>query len=222
MKSLLLLSLFFISLYGRNPYPYATLGDVIYDNAKKVQALEKIPEFSLYSLKIKKYMKDIKSAKKEGFKLESGKSKEKKAYLQKLRNLAKEYDFFRHLVETSYKKALKDDDVVLVYALINSGLLDTKRYKQEILDFYFEHMDTMPTKGLIQSYLDEDAKLRKKRAQERKRHLNKRQKELERIKRIREADRREQERLEEQLQKELLQKKKEIREYQLRELSKTI
>jgi hypothetical protein len=100
--------------------------------------------------------------------------------------------------------------------------LDTQRYKKEILDFYFDHVGEMQTTGLIQSYLDEDAKLRKKREAQRKRYLSKKQRELERIKRIRQKDKLEQERLEQQLQKELMQKKKEIQEYQKKELSKTI
>ncbi len=220
-KTLFLILLFSIALYAKNPYPFAALGDVIYENADKVQKLKNIDGFSIYNEKIQKYLKDVKRAKEEGFALEAGKKKDKKAYLNKLRALAKEYGLFRRSVEVSFQDALKDKNVKLVEQLINSGLLDTNRYKKEILDFYFNHVGKMSTKGLIESYLDEDAKLRKKREAQRKRYLSKKQRELERIKRIRKKDKLEQERLEKQLQEELIQKKKEIQEYQKKELSKT-
>ena len=220
-KIILSMLLLFVALEAKNPYPFAALGDVIYDNADKVAKLQNIKEFSIYDVKIKQYLRDVKKAKEEGFALETGKVKDKKAYLNKLRALAKEYDFFRRSVEASFKKAIKDANVKLVEQLINSGLLDTDRYKKEILDFYFDHVGEMSTDGLIQSYLDEDAKLRKKREAQRKRYLSKKQRELERIKRIRQKDQLEQERLEQKLQQELIQKKKEIQEYQKRELSKT-
>ena len=186
-----------------------------------MELLKNIDGFSIYNEKIQKYLKDVKRAKEEGFALEAGKKKDKKAYLNKLRALAKEYDLFRRSVEVSFQDALKDKNVKLVEQLINSGLLDTNRYKKEILDFYFNHVGKMSTKGLIESYLDEDAKLRKKREAQRKRYLSKKQRELERIKRIRKKDKLEQERLEKQLQEELIQKKKEIQAYQKKELSKT-
>ena len=220
-KTLLLILLFSIGLYAKNPYLFSALGDVIYDNVDKVKKLKNIEGFSIYDTKIQQYISDVKKAKEEGFALEAGKIKDKKAYLNKLRALAKEYDFFRRSVEASFQKAIKDANVKLVEQIINSGLLDTDRYKKEILDFYFDHVGEMSTKGLIQSYLDEDAKLRKKREAQRKRYLTKKQRELERIKKIRQKDKLEQERLERKLQEELLKKKKEIQEYQKRELSKT-
>ena len=220
-KTLFLILLLSLGLYAKNPYPFSALGDVIYDNVDKVEKLKNIQDFSIYDEKIKNYLSDVKKTKEEGFALEAGKVKDKKAYLNKLRALAKEYDFFRRSVEASFQKAVKDANVKLVEQLINSGLLDTDRYKKEILDFYFDHVGEMSTKGLIQSYLDEDAKLRKKREAQRKRYLSKKQRELERIKRIRLKDKEEQERLEKQLQEELMKKKKEIQAYQKRELSKT-
>ena len=220
-KIILSMLLLFVALEAKNPYPFAALGDVIYDNADKVQKLQNIDGFLIYNDKIQKYLRDVKRAKEEGFALEAGKKKDKKAYLNRLRTLAKEYDLFRRSVEVSFEEAVKNKNVKLVEQLINSGLLDTDRYKKEILDFYFDHVGEMSTEGLIQSYLDDDAKLRKKRAAQRKRYLSKKQRELERIKRIRKKDKLEQERLEKQLQQELIQKKKEIQAYQKKELSKT-
>jgi hypothetical protein len=221
-KILLLLLFILLPLEARNPYPFAALGDVIYNNVSKIENLKSIADCSEYNKKIDSYIARVKAVKKEGFELEAKKRQNKKEYLQKLRSLAKEYDFFRYCVDKRYEEAVENNNVMLVSQLINSGLLNTEQYKQEILDFYFAHVGEMPTEGLIQSYLDEDAKLRKKREAQRKRYLSKKQKEQERIKRIRQEDLKEQQRLEQKLQRELLKKKKEIREYQKKELSKTI
>jgi hypothetical protein len=221
-KLFLLLFFTWLTLEARNPYPFAALGDVIYNNASKIEYLKSIADCKEYSKKIDNYLAKVKAVKKEGFELEAKKHQNKKEYLQKLRSLAKEYDFFRYCVDKRYGEAIENNNVMLVSQLINSGLLNTEQYKQEILDFYFAHVSEMPTEGLIQSYLNEDAKLRKKREAQRKRYLSKKQKEQERIKRIRQEDLKEQQRLEQKLQRELLKKKKEIREYQKKELSKTI
>jgi hypothetical protein len=222
MYKLILLLCITLILEAKNPYPYSALGNVIYDNVSKVRDLQYIGEFAPYEEKINNYVARVKKVKSTGYALEKGDYKDKMAYLTKLRALAKEYDAIRRSVELAYEKALKNDDVVLFNKVINSGLLDTDKYKKEIIDFYFEHMDTMSANGIIDSYLKEDAKLRAKRAAKRKRYLSKKQKELERIKRIRRNDKQQQERLEKELEFELKKKKKEIREYQKRELSKTI
>jgi hypothetical protein len=209
-------------LQAQNPYPFSALGDVIYNNAPKIAALKKVDKFADLDAKIDRYMQNVKKTKELGYKLERGQITDKQAYLNRLRSLAKEYDEYRFLVDKNFKKALQNEDVALVSTLINSGLLDTKRYKKEILDFYFEHIGEMKSDGVIDAYLKEDAKLRKKKEAQRKRYLSKKEREQKRIERIRKRDKLEQEKLEKKLQDELIKKKKEIQEYQKRELSKTI
>ncbi len=210
-------------LFAQNPIAYAALGDVIYNNVNKIENLKNIDEYKIYDEKIDKYVADVKQAKKEGFALENGSdSVTKQVYLNKLRALAKTNDFFVRSVASSYDAAKKQEESRRFSQLINSGLLDVSERKKEIVDYYFAHAQDMNTTGLIQSYLDADAKLRAKKEAQQKRYKSKKEREAERIRQIRENDRRTKEKLENKLQKELKEKKLEIREYQKEELNKTI
>jgi hypothetical protein len=210
-------------LFAQNPSPFSALGDLIYDNVDKIENLKNIKEYSVYEKEIDSYVADVKKVKKAGFALEKKRADaDAKAYLKRLRELAKRYDFFLHTIQVSYENAKREQNSRLFSEIINSGLFDTKEHKKEIIDYYFEHQEDMNATGLIQSYLDEDAKLRAKKEAQQRRIKSKRQKELERIRYIREHDRIEKERLEKRLEEELNKKKREIREYQKKELSKTI
>ena len=210
-------------LFAQNPIAFAALGDVIYNNVDKIEKLKNIDEYKIYDEKIDKYVADVKRTKEEGFALENGSTAvTRKAYLNKLRTLVKTNDFFVHSVESSYDAAKKNQNSRLFSQIINTGLLDTETRKKEIIDYYFSHAEDINTTGLIQSYLDEDAKLRAKKEAQQKRYKSKKEREAERIRQIRENDKREKERLEKKLQQELKEKKLEIREYQKEELNKTI
>jgi len=224
MYKYLLILLFSTLLFAKNPYPFSALGDVIYNNVNKVENLKKIDDISkIYGNKIDKYVGDVQKVKEEGFALEnSSKHVSAKKYLNDLRQLAKEYDFFKRTVNTFYKKAKEKSNSKLFSQVINSGLVDTKKHKKEIINYYFAHQEDMNTTGIIQSYLDEDAKLRAKKEAQMRRYKSKKAREAERIRYLREQDRLEKERLERKLQKELKEKKEEIRKYQQKELSKTI
>ena len=177
MLKYMIILLFSTLLLAQNPFAYSALGDVIYNNADKIEKLQEIDIFKPYEKEIQKYLLDIKKVKAEGFNLEGGSSaQERKTYLNHLRELAKRNDFFKRLVESAYNTAIKTGDSKLFSAVINSGLLDTQRHKKEIIDYYFTHQEDLNTTGLIQSYLDEDAKLRAKKEAQQKRYKSKKQK----------------------------------------------
>ena len=223
MRKLFAILLFTTLLLAQNPIVFAALGDVIYNNVNKIEKLKNIDEFKMYDAKIDQYVREVEVTKKEGFKLEYGSTPTtRKAYLNKLRELVKINDFFVHTVESSYERAKKEANTRLFSEMINSGLLDTNERKKEIISFYFAHQEDMNTTGVIQSYLDQDAKLRARKEAQQKRYRSKKEREAQRIKELRERDRREKEKLEKKLQQELHKKKLEIRQYQKKELSKTI
>ena len=223
IKKIFLLLLVSVVLFAQNPRVYSALGDLLYDSVDKIQKLELIDEYKVYRPKIEHYAQEVAKAKKIGFAIENGDSSvSAKTYLQKLRKLAKEHDFFLREVDASFHEAIKTQNSKLFHAIINSGLLDTDRYKKEIIEYYFKHSNELSTEGLIQQYLDEDARLRAKREAQRKHRKTKKQIEQERIMRLRKKDKAEQERLEKELQEKLLKKKQQIRKYQEEELSKTI
>ena len=223
MYKLFLLSFFAIVLFAQNPKVYSALGDVIYDNVDNIAKLSKIDEYKIYKQKIQKYVNQVKLTKMMGFSLENGdKSINPKEYLDKLRKLSAENDFFVRSVDASFHEALERNNSALFYQIINSGLLNTQRYKKSIIDYYFQHSQEISTEGLIQKYLDEDAKLKAKREAQKRRYKSRKELERERIRRIRERDKKAQEALEKKLDEKLKKKKEQIREYQKEELSKTI
>ena len=210
-------------LYAQNPKIYAALGDIIYNNLPKIEKLQNIPEFSPYKDDIQKYVRDVTQTKKMGFAIQNGdKLIDRREYLNKLRTLSKKNDFFTRAVDIGFQTALKKENSTLFHQMINSGLLHTKKYKQKIINYYFNHSDELNTTGLIQKYLDEDARLKAKQESQKKHYKTKRERELERIRRIRLKDKLQQQKLEKELEEKLRKKKLEIREYQEKELSKTI
>ncbi len=222
MQKLIFLSLFTSLLFAKNPIVYAALGDVIYNNADNIEQLREIEEFNIYDDKIKQYVKKVNNTKEKGFKIEQGDhAVDKKEYLTALRALSKDNDFFSRQAKKLYDDSLQNENSRLFSQIINSGLIDTAEYKQEIIDYYFAHQEDINASGVIQNILDDDAALKARKEAELRKSKSKRERELEKIKRIREKDKREQEALEQKLQKELEDKKKQLRKEQKEELLKT-
>ena len=223
MKKIWVFLFLTLFLYAQNPKIYRALGDVIYTNAPKIGMLTTLDAFQVYKSDIAQYILDVTKAKTYGFALENGDhAYNKQMYLNKLRELSKRNDFFLRNVDRIFQNSLKNQNTKLFSALVNSGLINTQKYKKVILEYYFQHADTLKPTGIIKKYLEEDAALRAKREAQRKRYKSKKQRERERIEYLREKDRREQEQLERELDEKLRKKKLEIREYQKKELSKTI
>lgn len=221
MKKFFLLFLLSTFLFAKNPNVYAALGDVIYDNAAKIEKLKTIFDDSTEYV-IDGYLAKVKQTKEEGFKIEAGdKSIDTKKYLNKLRGLSKTNDFFVRKVYKTYKRALKEEDSWLMSQMINSGLMDTEKYKEEIVKYYMTHSDVMDTSGIVQQYLDEDAKLRaQQESLKAKVGLSKEEQQKARIRRLRARDKRKQEAIKKSLEEEVAHEKTKIREEQVKELSK--
>ena len=222
MQKLFFILLLCVGLYAQNPKAFSALGDVIYNNVDKIERLKDIGEYDVYKDKIEKYVKDVKKAKKLGFLLDKGESQEKMNYLRSLRKFSDINDFFVHSVNRNLKIAIKENNTQLFSKLLNTGLVDEKRYKKEIAKYYLKHADTIQKNKIIERCLNNSQSLRAKQAYKKRMLEQKRKRELEKIKRIREQDRLEQERLERQLNQEVKQKKEEIRKEQKKELSNTI
>jgi len=222
MKRLFILLFFSSLLFAETPAVYAPLGDVVYNNIEKIEKLKNIDGYAK-SDKIDEYVTMVNKAKEDGFAIELGKKNiGKKAYLNKLRKLAKTNDFYIREVYRTYKNAIIVEDSYLVSKMINSGLMDTDKFKDEIINYYFKHMDTMKTDGVVQRYLDEDAKLREKQKKSPKIRRGPTKEELQKakIERLRKKDKLKQEAIKKSLEEEVIQEKLKIREEQLKELRK--
>ena len=202
---------------GKNPSVYSAIGDDVYNNAPLINNLKSLSAYPYEEKKIDAYINDVKLSKEIGFNIESGnKDVSPSKYLKKLRELTKTNVSFVRKVDAMYKKSLVDENSLLFIEMVNSGLLQTKSKQKEIMDFYIKHQDDIDPAGVIQTFLDEDAELRRRQAY----WLEaKKRKELARIKYLRDKDKAEDEAMNEKLTEEVIEKKKEIRIHQKQELN---
>jgi len=222
MKKILLLLILSISLFAKeatplkNPKVYSSLGDVIYNNLPKIQALKQLEEYKNFTNKIDEYSLNVQKAKKFGFEVESGnRSNLKIDYLQELRKLNKVNEYFVRTANSSLKSAIDNENNNLFITIVNSGLIDTRKNKNKIMNYYNKHKNEINPAGVIQDFIDEAyvKKYKKKYTAGMKKRL-----ELENIKRIRANDKLKQEALEKKLSEEVRLKKQVIRAEHKREL----
>ncbi len=220
MKLFFYIVLFFsLNLFASNPQVYAALGDTIYNNAPKIEKLKDIEKFKIIKLDVEKYVSMVKLIKEYGFAVEKkDKRYNQKEYLQHLRKLSKKNDFFVKFAKNNFKLSIDNEDSKTFEKIINTGLIDTKRNKDKIMQYYFAHQNEVDPKGVIQAFLDQDAKLREKQMQSKKQSKSKKELEAERIRYIRENDKRKHEALQRKLLEEVNRKKLEIRQEQKKEL----
>jgi hypothetical protein len=191
-------------LYSNNPKPYAALGNVIYDNVQKIDSLQKLKSYDLYKSDIAKYVKEVELAKKEGFEIEASKAKiSKKDYLIKLRHLAKINDNYLRGIRDNYKASMNNNNYNLFSEIINCGLIDTNKNKNEIIDYYYKHQEDINASGVIEDLLNDDAKLKALKESQKIKYKIKKILEEEKLKRIRDKEKTTQENLEVKLQNEL-------------------
>lgn len=207
-----------INTTQKAPDVYAALGDVIYGNIDNIVKLKELDAFKSFSEKINSYSRDVEKSKAIGFDIEAGnKNIDEVVYLETLRTLSKENDYFVRSVKSAYKSSLEKQDSKLFLDTVNSGLIDTDKNRDQIVEYYLKHSEDINASGIIQKFLDEDAKIKSKRKSYSYEKAKKLREEA-KIRRIREDDRKKQAQLEKELTEEVQQKKLEIRENQKKEL----
>jgi len=219
MKILVALSLFITLLFAQgkaylgNPNVYSALGNTIYENVRAVEGLKKIEEFSRFESKIDKYTQDVAELKKEGFVIESKEnSADKYKYLSRLRELSIVNDYFIRRVKNSFKLSIEKRNSRLFVEMINSGLLDTKTYKKEIIKYYVEHTQEIKPSGLLERFLQQNELDNRER--ETKNKNTKIDNQRAKIKRVRQRDINNKKALNKLLEEELIKKKLKIRQEQ--------
>ena len=114
---------------------------------------------------------------------------------------------------------MKTNDYIQFSQIINNELIDVNTSKKEILDYYYKHQVDINSSGVIDDFLNEDARLKALKDAQRKKYKSRETLQKEKIQRIRANDKESQKKLEKQLQKDLVQKKLEIRQNQKKELA---
>lgn len=210
--------LFAQTLSSEHPVVYSALGDNLYNNAEKIDELQNLKEFQVYKDKIITYIKEIGYTRTKGFAIAEGdKSISKGEYLKELRTLSKINDFFVQKINSNFKNAVKNEDNELFINSVDSGLLDTQRYKKDIRTYYYKHETDIYEYGgvmgkLINGY--ESVKVKKKVYKGKSTE----QIQNEKMKKIRKKDKEKQESIQSALEAELVNKKANIRKPQKEEL----
>ena len=219
MKNITFLTFFTTLLFSSNPAVYSALGDVIYDNVNGIEKLSQIEEYADYKEKIQQYVSEVDTTKRAGFLIEKGNKKiDKKSYLNNLRNFSKSNDFFIRSARNNFTKSMEEEKSQLFSQLVNTGLIDIQKYKNDIVTYYLFHMNEINPEGVIQNILDNDEALKNKKTKKRV-YKNKKQIQKEKIRRIRENDKKRQAAIEKKLQENVNRKKSEIIDYQKKELA---
>lgn len=214
-----LLFLLATSLFASTPKIYAALGDIIYNNAPKIEKLSELEIYRANKKSIKEYVAEVERVKKMGFNTQASKDKmQQKAYLQALRKLSNDHDFFMRSVEKNYENILQNNLTKDFNAIVNSGLIKSESRKAEILHFYYAHKSEIKPSGVLERFVMEDKEAKRKRDAKLVKKKTKEATQREKIERIRQNDILAQERLEKRLQSELSSKKSQIRKDQEEEL----
>ncbi len=204
-----------------NPDVYAALANVVYDNVANIEKLQEIPRYSKHIEKIQVYVDDVNETKKIGYSIEKGNNNiSKDEYLTQIRSLSKRNDEFKREAVSSFKSSISYKDNEFFSQMINSGLLDTQKYKSEIMDYYLDNANQIDATGVIQGFLDEDELLKKQAEASKKVVVTKKQIQDAKIKRLRQNDKNKEEKIQQELESELNQKKDEILQEQRDNLSK--
>jgi len=220
MTKILFLTLFATLLLSDNPKVYSQLGDKIYNNVNGIGKLAEIEQYIQYKEQIAQYIGEVDTTKRTGFLIEKGNKKiNSKSYLDNLRKFSKTNDFFLRSAKNNFLVSMEKEDSRLFSSLVNSGLIDTQKYKSDIVTYYLFHMDSVDPRGTIQNILDNDEALRKKKQSQKKVYKSKKQIQQEEIQRIRKYDKIRQEKIEKRLQEKVNREKKEIINNQRKELS---
>jgi len=219
MKILVFFSFFITLLFAQgkasleNPNVYSALGNSIYENVRAIEGLKNIKEFSTFESKIDKYTQDVAELKKEGFVIEAkANSTDKYKYLARLRELSTLNEYFIRSVKNRFKLSIENRNSRLFVEMINSGLLDTKTYKKEIIKYYVEHTHEINPSGLLEIFLQSNEL--HKREREIKNKNTKTDNQRAKIKRVRQRDIANEKAVNKLLEEELIKKKLKIRQEQ--------
>ena len=157
MKILLLTILLLSTLFAQNPTIYASLGDKIYDNTPGVDLLLQVETLETHHEKIFEYMFKASEAMKQGNMISEHNPEaiSPKEYLNTLRKLSKENDYYVRVARVAYKKAIADSNIKDIKLLLDSNLLDSEKSLEELALFYEINSDKMDL-NVFKTYLNID------------------------------------------------------------------
>ena len=149
-----LLLLFTATHLISNPNSFANLGNPIYDNVQKIKQLKRFEAYRRFEKDIDSFVQLAKETKQLGYLADKEQNLTiSRRYLKQLRRLAQKKDFYERSVESIFKKALRQKDYELVMDLLQTGLIDFKRYKRDLLEFCEENKGAFKPRGILKEWL---------------------------------------------------------------------
>jgi hypothetical protein len=221
MKKIIMLMLISVALFAgevvsaKNPKIYARLGNELYNNLSNVENLKNIIELNKIHEKIDTYASRLKETKQFGFEIDAAQNSGMSSqYLLELRALAKQDDFFKKTANELFKESIRKQNSNLFASLVNSGMIDIRKNKREVLSYYKLHSKEIDSSGVIKSLLDEEKAYNRSISKPKANSMV----DKEKIERFRRLDKAKREDLERELEQEAELKKQKIQEMKEREL----
>lgn len=160
------------SLWAANPVAYSGLGDVIYNGMPKMAQLGDALAVSSHHENIAKYLAKCEHAKEEGFALDraAAGAMDKKDYLELLRSLHNEYEFYIRTANAALNRTIEENDYEAFSELVETGLIDIEKNSEQIISFYEMHRNgvKLPEIENFIEYRKQLVELEKKEQMERK------------------------------------------------------
>ena len=157
MKFLFLLLTLSLALWAKNPLSFATLGDVVYNDAKKFEEIKELEAMHDIRIAISNYVKLANDTKKLGFSVDNkDKGANAKSYLKSLRKLSAAHDVIDIKVQKRFNEAINDEDSHTVNAMVQYGVIDSVNYEKQLITYYEEFNEDYnlsALKGIYEQHL---------------------------------------------------------------------
>jgi len=153
MKLLFILLTLSLALWAKNPLSFATLGDVVYNDAKKFDEIKELEAMHDIRVAINNYIKLANDTKKLGFSVDNKeKGVDAKGYLKRLRTLSAEHDVIITQVRKRFSEAMSDEDSHTVNTMVEHGVIDPVNYEKELVTYYEEYREDYNLSALKSIY----------------------------------------------------------------------
>ena len=155
MKLYTFLLLLSFTLYAQNPQVFAQLGDQIYNDITPLQTLSQEPSLQKLAGPIHGFTTSALKIKEMGYKIDNKEEgSDAKAYLISLRELSVERDALSLAVKSIFEEAITKGDEERVTVILKSGLVEQEAYTEELVTFYDEYCEEDNSSILGTLYLE--------------------------------------------------------------------
>lgn len=152
IKKLLILVPLITTLYAETPKLYKNLGDKLYYNMVNISNLADVTLMQQHQENIDNYLHQCLALQEQGLKIDQ-EGGDEKGYLKTLRSLAKEYEFFVRMANTTLLQTMTNNDYTGFKELIQTGLIDIDKYGDQIIGFYEIHRRGSEVIPEVESYI---------------------------------------------------------------------